>query len=52
MVTHDRRLINTVSNRISELYPHTKNFVHFRGGYKKYLEEEEKKRELNDKINE
>lgn len=39
MVTHDRSLINAVSNRISELSPHTKKFVHFRGGYKNYLEE-------------
>lgn len=39
MATHDRTLINLVSNRISELSPHTKKFVHFRGGYKLYLEE-------------
>jgi ATPase subunit of ABC transporter with duplicated ATPase domains len=39
MVTHDRSLINAVSNRISELSPHTKKFVHFKGGYKHYLEE-------------
>ena len=38
MVTHDRSLINAVSNRISELSPHTKKFVHFKGGYKRYLE--------------
>lgn len=44
MVTHDRTLINAVSNRISELSPHTKRFAHFRGGYKNYLEEEEKRR--------
>ncbi|KXN68577.1 P-loop containing nucleoside triphosphate hydrolase protein [Conidiobolus coronatus NRRL 28638] len=42
MVTHDRSLINAVSNRISELTP--KKFVHFRGGYDNYLEQEEKKR--------
>jgi ATPase subunit of ABC transporter with duplicated ATPase domains len=45
MVTHDRSLINAVSNRISELSPHTKKFVHFRGGYQHYLEEEEKRRQ-------
>ncbi len=45
MVTHDRTLINAVSNRISELSPHTKKFVHFRGGYDTYLEQEEKKRQ-------
>jgi len=45
MVTHDRSLINAVSNRISELSPHTKRFVHFKGGYKHYLEEEEKRRQ-------
>lgn len=39
MVSHDRSLINAVSNRISELSPHTKKFVHFKGGYKHYLEE-------------
>ena len=39
MVTHDRSLINSVSNRISELSPHTKKFVHFKGGYKNYLEQ-------------
>ena len=39
MITHDRSLINAVSNRISELSPHTKKFVHFKGGYKHYLEE-------------
>lgn len=44
MVTHERTLINAVSNRISELSPHTKKFFHFRGGYKNYLEEEEKRR--------
>jgi ATPase subunit of ABC transporter with duplicated ATPase domains len=42
MVTHDRTLINAVSNRISELTP--KKFRHFRGGYDNYLEQEEKKR--------
>jgi ATPase subunit of ABC transporter with duplicated ATPase domains len=45
MVTHDRSLINAVSNRISELSPHTKKFVHFKGGYKNYLAEEEKRRQ-------
>ncbi|EFC40832.1 predicted protein [Naegleria gruberi] len=45
MVTHDRTLINSVSNRISELSPHTKKFVHFRGGYENYLAQEEKKRQ-------
>lgn len=45
MVTHDRSLINAVSNRISELSPHTKRFTNFRGGYKNYLEEEEKRRQ-------
>jgi ATPase subunit of ABC transporter with duplicated ATPase domains len=45
MVTHDRSLINAVSNRISELSPYTKKFTHFRGGYKNYLEEEEKRRQ-------
>lgn len=44
MVTHDRSLINAVSNRISELSPHTKKFVHFKGGYENYLIQEEKKR--------
>ncbi|EFC44767.1 predicted protein [Naegleria gruberi] len=44
MVTHDRSLINAVSNRISELSPHTKKFAHFRGGYDNYLMQEEKKR--------
>ncbi|KAL9648623.1 hypothetical protein ABK040_016255 [Willaertia magna] len=44
MVTHDRSLINAVSNRISELSPHTKKFVHFKGGYDNYLIQEEKKR--------
>jgi ATPase subunit of ABC transporter with duplicated ATPase domains len=43
IVTHDRSLINAVSNRISELSPHTKKFVHFKGGYKSYLEEEKKR---------
>jgi len=45
MVTHDRTLINAVSNRISELSPHTKQFVHFKGGYDHYLEQEELKRQ-------
>lgn len=45
MVTHDRSLINAVSNSIFELSPHTKKFTHFRGGYKHYLEEEEKRRQ-------
>jgi len=45
MVTHDRSLINVVSNRISELSPHTKKFVHFKGGYENYLAHEEKKRQ-------
>lgn len=45
IITHDRSLINAVSNTISELSPHTKRFTHFRGGYKNYLEEEEKKRQ-------
>lgn len=45
MVTHDRSLINAVSNRISELSPHTKKFAHFKGGYKNYLEEEAKRRQ-------
>jgi ATPase subunit of ABC transporter with duplicated ATPase domains len=45
MVTHDRSLINAVSYRISELSPYTKKFTHFRGGYKNYLEEEEKRRQ-------
>ncbi|SCU91480.1 LADA_0F10220g1_1 [Lachancea dasiensis] len=44
MVTHDRSLINTVSTFISELSPYTKKFKHFKGGYKHYLEEEEKLR--------
>ncbi|SCV99683.1 LAFE_0B00210g1_1 [Lachancea fermentati] len=44
IVTHDRSLINAVSNFISELSPHTKKFTHFRGGYKHYLEEENKRR--------
>ena len=39
MVTHDRSLINAVSNRISELSAHTKKFIHFKGGYKHYLED-------------
>lgn len=43
-VTHDRSLINAVSNFISELSPYTKKFAHFRGGYKHYLEEENKRR--------
>ncbi|ANZ77638.1 BA75_05248T0 [Komagataella pastoris] len=45
MITHDRTLINAVSNRISELSPHTKKFTHFRGQYKHYLKEEEKRRQ-------
>lgn len=45
IVTHDRSLINAVSNVISELAPYTKNFAHFRGGYKHYLEEENKRRQ-------
>eukprot|EP01117_Protostelium_nocturnum_P018201 TRINITY_DN7568_c0_g1_i1.p1 TRINITY_DN7568_c0_g1~~TRINITY_DN7568_c0_g1_i1.p1 ORF type:complete len:543 (+),score=138.72 TRINITY_DN7568_c0_g1_i1:171-1799(+) len=45
IITHDRTLINAVSNRISELSPHSKKFVHFRGGYKSYLEEEERRRQ-------
>ncbi|CAI4058919.1 hypothetical protein SUVZ_04G0030 [Saccharomyces uvarum] len=45
IVTHDRSLINAVSNSISELSPHTKKFTHFRGGYKHYLEEENKRRQ-------
>ncbi|SCU82814.1 LAFA_0D00210g1_1 [Lachancea sp. 'fantastica'] len=45
MVTHDRNLINAVSNFISELSPHTKKFTHFKGGYKHYLEEENKRRQ-------
>jgi ATPase subunit of ABC transporter with duplicated ATPase domains len=45
MVTHDRSLINAVSNRISELSPYTKKFVHFKGGYDNFLAEEEKKRQ-------
>ncbi|KAG2379191.1 hypothetical protein C9374_007330 [Naegleria lovaniensis] len=45
MVTHDRSLINAVSNRISEISPHTKKFVHFKGGYDHYLKQEEKKRQ-------
>lgn len=45
IVTHDRSLINAVSNFISELSPHTKKFTHFRGGYKHYLEEEDKRRQ-------
>ncbi|QLL34639.1 hypothetical protein HG536_0H00130 [Torulaspora globosa] len=44
IVTHDRSLINSVSSMISELSPHSKRFAHFRGGYKNYLEEEDKKR--------
>ncbi|SCU85451.1 LAMI_0C11320g1_1 [Lachancea mirantina] len=44
MVSHDRALINGVSNFISELSPFTKRFSHFRGGYKHYLEEEDKRR--------
>ncbi|QLG72296.1 hypothetical protein HG535_0C06510 [Zygotorulaspora mrakii] len=44
IVTHDRALINAVSNFISELSPYTKKFTHFKGGYKHYLEEEDKKR--------
>ncbi|SCU79832.1 LANO_0A07624g1_1 [Lachancea nothofagi CBS 11611] len=43
-VTHDRSLINAVSDIISELSPHTKKFAHFKGGYKHYLEEESKRR--------
>lgn len=42
MVTHDRALIKETANRISELSPLTRNFVHFRGGYKHYLDEQEK----------
>ncbi|WPX99225.1 ABC transporter ATP-binding protein [Candidatus Megaera polyxenophila] len=38
MVTHDRALISETSDRISELSPISHNFVHFTGGYKKYLE--------------
>lgn len=45
IVTHDRSLINAVSNVISELSPYTKKFAHFRGGYKHYLEEENKRRQ-------
>ncbi|KAI0461097.1 hypothetical protein LJB42_001428 [Komagataella kurtzmanii] len=45
MVMHDRSLINAVSNRISELSPHTKKFTHFKGQYKHYLEEEDKRRQ-------
>lgn len=45
IVTHDRSLINAVSNAISELSPYTKKFAHFRGGYKHYLEEENKRRQ-------
>ncbi|KAM3164082.1 ATPase of the ATP-binding cassette [Lachancea thermotolerans] len=45
MVTHDRGLINAVSNFTSELSPHTKKFSHFRGGYRHYLEEENKRRQ-------
>ncbi|QLQ81759.1 hypothetical protein HG537_0G00120 [Torulaspora globosa] len=44
IVTHDRSLINAVSNMISELSPHSKKFAHFRGGYKNYLEEEDRRR--------
>lgn len=44
IVTHDRSLINSVSSMISELSPHSKRFAHFKGGYKNYLEEEDKKR--------
>jgi ATPase subunit of ABC transporter with duplicated ATPase domains len=47
MVTHDRTLINAVSNQICELSPHTKQFVKFKGGYDNYLKEEEKKRQLS-----
>jgi ATPase subunit of ABC transporter with duplicated ATPase domains len=42
MVTHDRTLINNTSDRISELSPATHNFVHFRGGYRNYLIEQDK----------
>lgn len=45
MVTHDRSLIIAVSNQISELSPHTKKFVSFKGGYDNYLVQEEKKRQ-------
>lgn len=45
IVTHDRSLINAVSNFISELSPHTKKFANFRGGYKHYLEAEDKRRQ-------
>lgn len=38
MVTHDRDLISDTSYGISELSPVAHNFVHFTGGYKKYLE--------------
>ncbi|MBX9703149.1 MAG: ATP-binding cassette domain-containing protein [Silvanigrellaceae bacterium] len=42
MVTHDRSLISDVSHKISELSPQTKKFTHFKGGYKNYLEEQNK----------
>lgn len=45
MVTHDRALINAVSSFISELSPYTKRFSHFKGGYKHYLDEENRRRQ-------
>lgn len=45
IVTHDLSLVNAVSNIMSELSPYTKRFTHFRGGYKHYLEEGNKKRQ-------
>lgn len=44
VVTHDRALINSIADCIFEISPHTKKFTRFAGGYKSYLEEEEKTR--------
>ncbi len=45
IVTHDRKMINNVSSRIAEISPHSKSFTFFKGGYKGYLEEQEKIRQ-------
>lgn len=40
MITHDRKLIEYTSNRISELSPITHQLTHFSCGYKRYLEQQ------------
>ncbi len=45
-VTHDRALINNTANRISELSSTLRRLVHFKGGYKSYLDQQEKMQEL------